>query len=102
MHIRKLLLRIHLYSGLVCFWYLIILGTSSLNFNHHFSFMENNNDSSVWSTSIQSPGQRHDDLHLSEALRDSLGLIGWQHPWETCRDTTGLFHFALELPGKVM
>ena len=37
----KWILKIHLYGGLVCFWYLIILAISSLDFHHHFNFMEN-------------------------------------------------------------
>lgn len=100
MHIRKLFLKIHLYSGLICFWYLIILGTSSLNFNHHFSFMARSTETETWQRKVLLPNNVNDDLRLSENLRDSLRLIGWPLPWETWHDSTGVFHFALEQPGK--
>jgi hypothetical protein len=41
-----------------------------------------------------------ENLKVSEDVRDSLGLVGWPLPWETWRDSAGLFHFALEQPGK--
>ncbi len=97
---RKLLLKIHLYSGLICFWYLIILGTSSLNFNHHFAFMEGSAETQTWSKPVRLVNDIKDDLKLSETIRDSLSLIGWPLPWETYRDSTGIFHFTLQHPGK--
>jgi hypothetical protein len=97
---RNIFLKIHQYSGLICFWYLIILGTSSLNFNHHFSFMEPSAEAERWTREIALTDNFRDDRHLSETLRDSLSLIGWPLPWETWHDTTGYFHFALEHPGK--
>ena len=100
MQLRKLILKIHLYSGLICFWYLIILGVSSLHFNHQFSFMKGDGGTSRWAQSIQLSNNFPDDLKLSEAIRDSLSLIGWPLPWETWHDSTGVFHFALEQPGK--
>ena len=100
MRIRKFLLKVHLYGGLICFWYLIILGTSSLNFNHDFSFMQSEGALEEWSRSVKIGNDFRDDLLLSETLRDSLSLIGWPLPWETWHDSTGVFHFALEHPGK--
>lgn len=100
MRLRSLILKIHLYSGLICFWYLMILGTSSLNFNHHFSFMQSEGHKKTWSDPIHLTNNFTDDLKLSEAIRDSLSLIGWPLPWETWHDSTGIFHFALEHPGK--
>lgn len=97
---RRLFLKLHLYSGLICFWYLMILGTSSLNFNHHFSFMEANPEPERWTREVRLSRNFTDDLVLSETLRDSLSLIGWPLPWETWHDSTGIFHFALEHPGK--
>ncbi|HEX8037595.1 MAG TPA: PepSY-associated TM helix domain-containing protein [Chryseosolibacter sp.] len=93
-------MKIHLYGGLICFWYLIILGTSSLNFNHHFGFMQRSGETETWSKQVQIAKDFQDNLAFSEALRDSLALIGWPLPWETYRDSTGIFHFALEHPGK--
>jgi hypothetical protein len=43
MSIRKWVLKIHLYGGLLCFWYLIIFAVSSLQFQHKFEFMNAGN-----------------------------------------------------------
>lgn len=100
---RKLLLKVHLYSGLVCFWYLLILGTSSLDFNHEFSFMSTEpaaEQTKIWEKEILITESSGDDLLLSHSIRDSLALIGWPLPWETWRDSTGRLHFAVHHPGK--
>ena len=100
MIIRRLILKIHFYGGLVCFWYLLILGISSLHFNHHFSFMDKSGDPVFWTRQLRLSKTDTTDLVLSETIRDSLTLIGWPLPWETRRDSTGVFHFALEQPAK--
>jgi hypothetical protein len=100
MRMGNLLLKFHLYSGLICFWYLLILGLSALNFNHHFPFMQSHGKVTDWTKTVQLSNTFHDDLKVSEALRDSLSLIGWPLPWETYRDSTGIFHFSVEQPGK--
>ena len=100
MTLKNAILKIHLYSGLICFWYLCVLGTSSLNFNHHFSFMQGGGEKISWSETISLTNNYPDDLLLSEMIRDSLSLIGWPLPWETWHDSTGVFHFALEQPAK--
>jgi hypothetical protein len=97
---RKLALKVHLYGGLVCFWYLILLGTSSLNFNHHFSFMQGDEETKSWTKVALVDHHLSDDLFLSQTLSDSLSLIGWPLPWETWHDSTGIFHFVVEHPGK--
>lgn len=100
MRLRNLVLKIHFYGGLACFWYLIVLGISSLHFNHHFSFMDQAGDPITWTDRILIANHGSDDVTLSDAIRDSLSLIGWPLPWETWRDSTSTFHFALEQPAK--
>jgi hypothetical protein len=97
---RKLLLSVHFYGGLACFWYLIILGVSSLNFNHHFPFMDGNKNETEWARTVSHITEDQENLKVSEDLRDSLGLVGWPLYWETWRDSTGIFHFVVEQPGK--
>ena len=97
---RRFFLKIHIYSGLICFWYLIILGTSSLDFNHQFAFMQGDLETEQWTASFPVDKTIKDNDALSELIRDSLALIGWPLPWEIRRDTTGIFHFALQHPGK--
>lgn len=96
---QSLLQKIHVYGGLACFWYIIILGVSSLQFNHHFEFMEGKRDSIVWERQSLIMNERMDDLKLAEAIRDSLSLMGWPLPWEMRRDSAAL-HFAMEQPAK--
>jgi hypothetical protein len=62
--------------------------------------MQNQGKTETWSKPVRLANNFKDDLLLSETLRDSLSLIGWPLPWETWHDSTGIFHFALEHPGK--
>lgn len=98
---RPILLKIHLYAGLLCASYLILFGVSSLNFNHHFG----------QHAALKAERQRGlralpaiaDDQLLAEALRDTLGLVGWTLPWETARSETAdslYFQFGVSRPGK--
>lgn len=96
---RKWLLRIHLYGGLLCAPYLVIFGFSSLHFNHHFAFVTPAPNSTRWEKPLTvqpSP----DNEAMSQAVRDSLGLLGWTIPWRTKRNAAGDLEFDLERPGK--
>jgi hypothetical protein len=90
----KILLKIHLYGGLLFFPYLLIFGLSSLNINHQFSFFD---EKQYWEEpvykKIQLPSQFIDDnQNLSEAVRDSLNLMGWCPWWNRSRsDSTYRF-----------
>lgn len=95
---RKKLIKWHLFAGLLCFPYFIIFGISSLNFNHHFQFMEPGKNIIHWQRQIIIPPFQ-DEQQFADAIRDSLGLIGWSPPWEIKKDTTG-FRFMITHPGK--
>lgn len=98
---RELLLKLHLYGGLLCSSYLLIFGLSSLNFNHHFG--EPAAQKLERQRLLYAVPDLQDDNRLAEALRDTLGLIGWTLPWETYREETEdslLFHFGVSRPGK--
>lgn len=96
---RKWLLNIHLYGGLLCAPYLIIFGFSSLEFNHHFAFVTPKPHPSKWEASLIVGPLTNNDA-LAESVRDSLGLMGWPLPWRTKRDSAGDLEFDLERPGK--
>ena len=98
---RPILLKIHLYAGLLCSSYLIIFGISSLNFNHHFG--RPGKIKGERQTSLPALPAQEDDQRLADALRDTLGLVGWSLPWETHRSETPdslYFHLAVSRPGK--
>jgi hypothetical protein len=97
---QSLLRKIHIYGGLACFWYLIILGVSSLHFNHDFRFMQPSGATIHWQQQSLRLEPGLDDLKLAEAIRDSLSLIGWPLPWEMWRDSIKSLHFAMEQPAK--
>lgn len=46
--LRKVILNIHTYGGLLCFSYLMILGISTLNFNHPFAFTKSPASVTTW------------------------------------------------------
>lgn len=70
----------HTFGGFLFFPLLIIFGLSALNINHKFSIMQ---PQQVWTKSrsqIVIPDLANNQL-LAEAIRDSLGLIGWCPAW---------------------
>src|SRR4030095_91657 len=96
---RKVLLKLHLYGGLLCFWYLLIFAISALNFQHHFSFMKNRNSPALVSTRTHlriDPGGT--DSAVATRIQNSLDLAGWYLPWETYRDSAGSFHTMIANP----
>ena len=94
---RSLFLKLHIYSGLICSSYLLIFGITSLNYNHEFG--KPRNEKVTWERSVEVANMK-DEMALSEAVRDKLGLIGWSLPWDTRRDDRGNLHFGLSRPGK--
>jgi hypothetical protein len=77
---RTILLKLHIYAGLLCSSYLVIFAISSLNYNHNFGRPKH--EKVTWERSLKL-GDIENDMALSEAVRDALGLIGWPLPWET-------------------
>lgn len=96
---RKWVLRVHLYLGLLCAPYLILFGVSSLNYNHPFDFTKERTATRTWEKPVTLPPVAANEKE-SEAVRDALGLMGWTIPWETHRDGGGDLHFGLARPGK--
>jgi len=96
---RKWILRIHLYGGLLCAPYLMIFGFSSLHFNHHFAFVAPAPNSTEWQAP-RTPTPATNNDALAQSVRDSLGLAGWTIPWKMSRDAAGDLQFDLERPGK--
>ena len=94
---RSFLLKVHIYSGLLCSSYLLIFGISSLNYNHEFG--KPTNQKVAWERSLKLD-DKGNDMAVSEAIRDELGLIGWSLPWENRRDEHGNLHFGVSRPGK--
>ncbi|HEY8748916.1 MAG TPA: PepSY-associated TM helix domain-containing protein [Tepidisphaeraceae bacterium] len=53
--LRKTILNIHIYGGLLCFSYLILLGISTLNFNHPFAFTKSPAGIQTWEQKMAIP-----------------------------------------------
>jgi hypothetical protein len=53
--LRKTILNIHIYGGLLCFSYLILLGISTLNFNHPFAFTKSPAGIQTWEQKMTLP-----------------------------------------------
>jgi hypothetical protein len=67
--LRKIILNIHIYGGLICFSYLILLGISTLNFNHPFAFTTGGS-TTTWTQPLKLPAlARTEDKNGQELLR---------------------------------
>ena len=96
---RRWLLNSHLYGGLVCCWYLLIYGVTSLDFNHPGLLPETRGKKVKWQRALNIPDLT-DNVKLGEAIRDQLDLVGWVIPWNLRRDGAGNLQFELSRPGK--
>ena len=83
---RRLLLSLHAYLGLLCAPYLLIFGLSSLHFNHHF-WPEQTDDPPVLSELRVLPPSGRSPGDQATALLDSLHLMGWVHGWTVKADS---------------
>ena len=101
MNLRKWILKIHLYGGLLCFWYLIIFAVSSLQYQHHFKFMDPGNGTETLREAEVKIQPEKDNKILAGNLRSSLEIPGWVIPWQTSRDTAGILHTVIQNPKAI-
>ncbi len=96
--VRKLLLDLHIYSGLVCAGYLVIYGLSSLAFNHSGPFFQAAEEIVEWERQLTLPATHEPQARAAE-IREALGLIGYAPPWLIRADAQD-FEFQIRRPGK--
>lgn len=86
--LRTWLLQIHLYIGLFCAPYLLILGITSLEFNHPWAWMDGKDGTPQQENLSMELPSVEDPKTLGLAMQDSLGLMGWYVPWDSHLDST--------------
>jgi len=77
---KRLFIALHTYGGFLFFPLLLILGFSSLNFNHHFGVMQPEENWTETQTTFDVANLAGKKM-LAENLRDSLGLMGFCPSW---------------------
>jgi hypothetical protein len=113
--LRKVILNIHIYAGLLCFGYLIVFGVSSLSFNHPAEFLRARGEPRTWEQSVdlatrlprvtsEMTGEQRvaAKAEANHAVRQALGLFAhhrpWQESWWDERDASH-YHASLVRPG---
>jgi len=91
--------KLHVYGGLALSFYVISLGISSLQFQHHFIEFEPSKKVVAWEQKFELPAMDEKAI-LKAAIRDSLRLNGYLPWWEEYTDSTGIYHFLISRPGK--
>jgi hypothetical protein len=106
--VRRIILNVHIYSGLLCFSYLILFGISALNFNHRFAFTKSPASVTTWTQPMALPALDRNDGEAvrvrrenNEAILRALGSFTLSNPnvdggW-TDADT---YHARFLRPGK--
>ncbi len=95
---RKWILRLHLYGGLLCSSYLLLFGISSLLFNHHADFANPKGQTTTWERDV-TPGNSVGDAAEAKSVHHELGLIGWAYAEH--RERNGDLVFTASRPGKL-
>lgn len=83
--VRKILSSLHSFGGLLFFPLLIIFGISALHINHKITFLEPGGEWCETERLIKI-NDNSDKQQLAEAIRDSLGLMGWCPYWKQSRN----------------
>ena len=96
---NQFLRKLHVYGGLFLAFYVIVLGISSLQFQHHFVEFQPGEKSVTWEQRIQIP-EFEDKDQLKSAIRDSLNLNGYLPWWKEYTDSLDIYHFMISRPGK--
>lgn len=93
---KKVLLDIHLYLGLIFAPYFVIYGLSTLAFQHGWGWSPTNTTSEK---SVTLPADLEDKT-LAAAARDSLGIWGNVPEWRVKREDDGTLNFQVHRPGR--
>ncbi len=92
---RRWLLDLHLYLGLLCLPYLVVFGVSSILLNHGLhSETHSNWQREIAQPAAGSPGEQ------AAAVRDALGLSGSVLAHTVKRDAAGTLRFKAIRPGR--
>lgn len=83
---RTLILELHICAGLLCIPYLLIIGISSLNFNHSFLSEKTGAEASTWSEAVSlRPDMERQEM--VDQLMSTLSIYGWFIPWASNLDS---------------
>ena len=97
--VNKFLRKTHVYGGLFLAFFAIVLGISSLQFQHNFIELRPAKKTLLWDQHVQIPDIENRQ-QLKSAIRDSLNLYGYLPWWEEYTDSLGSYHFMISRPGK--
>jgi hypothetical protein len=93
----KTLQKAHVYGGLFGSAFMILMGITALNFQHHF-FTPQHNTLESYQEEIHFTGDLSADS-LALEIQDSLGIFGNIVSWEFHSDTAGYLDFLVKRPG---
>ncbi len=93
---RRWILDLHLYLGLVCLPYVVLLGLSSILLNHQISRDE---PTRRWEQALPASTPAR-DLEAATRVRDALGLSGTVLPHTVKRAETDALRFVLLRPAR--
>jgi hypothetical protein len=98
--LRRWLLNIHLYGGLLCSGYLLVYGASSLLFNHRFDRLVGLASAREWAASTAVPSGDAAPNVLARQVADELGIVGRIPAGSPRRDEAGELRFTIQRPGR--
>ena len=94
----KFLYKFHIYGGLFSAAFFIIIGISSLSYNHPNLFKKENFKEKIYYQSFSFKSDKR-DLIIENAI-DSLNIFGHLPKWLQWRDKQNNLHFQVDRAGK--
>ncbi len=98
--LRRWLLNIHLYGGLLCSGYLLVYGVSSLLFNHRFDRLVGLASAREWTAATAPPTAATAPDVLARQVANELGIVGRIPAGGPHRDEEGALRFSIQRPGR--
>lgn len=96
--LHKILGKIHIYGGLYCSFYLIMMGFTGFMFNHE-KLLTPKENKVHWSEAVSLPEDVLADS-LIDPIVEQINIFGHRPYWEQWTDDEGQFHFKIMRPGR--
>jgi len=96
--VLRFLTQLHVYGGLICSVYLLIVGVSVLNFQHQF-LPETETDTLSYNRNIQFDSSLKVDS-LARFIGSKLDVKGHYPPWEFREKNDGTVRFKIQRPAR--
>jgi len=98
--LRRWLLNLHIYGGLLCSSYLLLYGVTSILANHRPNPLLGVASDRTWTATVAKDRLEGEPLQAARAVADAIGIFGRIAQGEVARSPEGDLRFKAHRPGR--